>query len=221
MTLTLEVDATTTIGLSASLKTIKAAIQDAWADTRAQMEDYQFGESTMHTAFGQFLVHNVRNRVSGIDIHGVMSNLVPNRRHTANHERVIVEGALILTFSAVESQKSSPRPAQFRTEYAEGLQSWFDITDQNEFEAMRPPKATLEYIQILHGSKGSSDQERRELGFINVAFPSSGGGYRRRSIPLDAYIAELSIEQPVGIEVVEEEENLGVTLKKETPYADK
>ena len=204
----------TTTSISAALEIIKAVIQDAWGDTRNQMEEYGYGPRVIHTAFAQFLVHNIRNRVSRIDTPGISTQLVPNRRHSANHVKVCIGDNLVLTISTVRNPEETPRRALFRTEYAEGMQSWFDITDQNVFEMMIPAGPGIEYIQILHGPKGHRGQKRCELGFIYVAFPLSSGGYRRRSISLDAYLAELSIGQSVGVEDIKEDD-LGVTLRKE------
>ena len=215
-----EIDLEISVSLSVALEAIKAAIQDAWADTRAQMADYQFHPAVVHTAFGQFLVHNVRNKVFRIDTPGMVTELVLNRRRTAYHLKVVLKNELFLTISAVEDPVSPPRPAQFRTDYVGGSQSWFRITAQNDFEPVPPVKSTAEYIQILHGPLGTRGQKRQELGFIHVAFPHDGGGYRRLTIPLDAYMAELSMGSPVGTEVVIEEGDLGVILKEESLYAD-
>lgn len=219
--MTQELQTTATASLRVVLEAIKAAIQDAWADTRVQMEEYGFQPAVVHTAFGQFLAHNVLNKVFQIESVGMVSQFVPNRRGSAYHVKVVIEGRLFLTISAVENPESPPRPARFRTDYAEGLQSWFEVTAEEEFELVLPTKSTVEYIQILHGPSGPRGQKRQELGFICVAFPDSGGGSRRPSIPLDAYISELSLGGPAEIEYIGEEGGLGVTLKKEALNADK
>ncbi len=201
------------------MEAIRAAIQDAWADTCIQMEEFQ--PAVVHTAFGQYLAHNVLNKVFQIETAGMVSQFVPNRRGSAFHVKVVIEDRLFLTISAVENPESPPRPARFRNDYAEGLQSWFEVTAQDEFRLAIPTKSTAEYIQILHGPSGLRGQKRQELGFINVAFPHWGGGNRRPSIPLDSYIAEWSLGDPAEIEYISEEEGLGVTLKKEALNADK
>lgn len=213
--MTQELQERTTPDLIVALEAIMASIQDAWSDTRAQMEEYQFRPPVVHTAFGQFLVHNVRNRVSQIDTPGMVSQLMANRRGTAYHEKAIIMDKLFLTISAVENPESPPRPARFRADYADGLQSWFNVTDQDEFEPMEPAKPTLEYIQILHGPCGFRGQKRQKLGFIHVAFPHRDGGNRRPPIPLDAYIGELSVGDLTEVEHISEEGGLGVTIKKE------
>ena len=216
-----ELQAGPTANLSVALDGIKAAIQDAWTDTRTQMEEYQFHQSVVHTAFGQFLVHNVRNRVFQSDSPGMISHLMPNRRGSAYHLKVIIMDKLFLTISAVENQESPPRPARFRSDYAGGQQSWFRVTAQDEFEPLPPAQSTAEYIQILHGPQGLRGQKRQKLGFIYVAFPHSRGVYRRPPIPLDAYIAELSKRKQAEIEFIEEEDGLGVALKREAISANK
>ena len=114
------------VSLPVALRTIEAAIQDAWSDTRAQMVESQFDHEVVHTAFGQFLVHNARNRIRRIEAPGVGSRLVPNRRGSAYHVQVIIEN-LLLTISAVNDPQSQPRFARFRDSYAHGLQLWFQL----------------------------------------------------------------------------------------------
>ena len=209
-----ELQEATAATLRVGLEAIQAAIQDAYNDTRTQMVEGQFSSHVVHTAFGQFLVHNVRNRIIRIESPGLVCHPAPNQRGTAYHETVFIEKRLFLTISAVSGPQSPPRHAWFRTSYANGPQSWFRITEQDEFEPMVPVESTTEYVQILHGSRGLSGPERQELGFIQVAFPNSAGGYRRAAISLDAYIAELSQWRPAEPEVVREEGNLGVKIRE-------
>lgn len=218
--MTPELQVASNTSLRVALESIGAAIYDAWTDTRVQMHEREYHPAVVHTAFGQFLAHNVLNRVFQIETTGMVSQFVPNRRGSAYHVKVVIEGRLFLTISAVENSESPPRPARFRNDYAEGLQSWFEVTAQDEFELVVPTESEAEYIQILHGPDGLRGQKRQELGFIYVAFPLSGGGNRRPSMPLDAYIAELSLEGPAEIEYIREEGGLGVTLKKEALNAD-
>ena len=217
MTQELQVEATTSLRFD--LEALRAAIQDAWTDTRAQMVENQFHPLVVHTAFAQFLVHNVLSKVFQTETAGMDCQLIPNRRGSAYHLRVMIKDELFLTISAVENPETPPRPARFRTDYAGGLQSWFRVTAQDEFEQVAPAKSTVEYIQILHGPSGLRGQRRQKLGFIYVAFPHSGGGYRRPSIPLDAYIAELSGGYPAEIEYISEDGDLGVKLKREVQNA--
>ena len=82
-----------------------------------------------------------------------------------------------------------------------------------------PTQSSTEYVQILHGSQRLSGPLRQHLGFIQVAFPDSAGGYRRAPISLEAFIAERSTRGRAKEEHVVEEGNL-VTLK-EAPHASK
>lgn len=218
--MTSELQEETAATLCAALEAIKAAIQDAWSDTRAQVEDYQFPPLVLHTAFAQFLVHNVRNRITRVETPGLVSQLVANRMRSAYHVKGIIENEVFLTVSSVPDPQSTPRHARFRADYTHGFQSWFTVTDQDEFEPVPPVKPTATYIQILHGPRGQSGQQRQELGFIQVAFPNGDGESSRPAIPLDAYIAGSSAEPSARVEVVREEGNLGVTLK-EGSYARK
>ena len=212
--MTQELQEVTAATLRVGLEAIQAAIQDAYNYTRTQMVEGQFPSHVVHTAFGQFLVHNVRSRIIRIESTGLVCHLAPNQRGTAYHVTVFIEKRLFLTISAVSDPQSPPRHAWFRTSYTNGLQSWFRITEQDEFEPMVPVESTTEYVQILHGSRGLSGPDRQELGFIQVAFPNSAGGYRRAAISLDAYIAELSQWRPAEPEVVREEGNLGIKIRE-------
>ena len=182
------------LSIRSTLEYVHAAIQDAWSDTRAQIQEYGFSPAVAHTAFGQLLVHNVRNRISRIIPHhlNVDAALVPNRIGSAYHVRVNISGEMFLTVSTVRNDRSYPRYARFRADYINGFQSHFRIVD-GRFEAEPPLRSTAEYLQILHGPK---EGNRHELGFIVVAFPDRHGQYRRPHMPLDSYLATLS---PAGL----------------------
>ena len=94
-----------------SLEAIGTAIEDAYTTTRAQMLDGQYHDGVVHTAFAQFLVHNVRDSVAKTKSPGLVSRLALNRAGTAYHEVVYIEDKLFLTISAVTGPGSPPRPA--------------------------------------------------------------------------------------------------------------
>ena len=196
------------------LEAIRTAIEDAYAYTRVQMQEGQYHQSVVHTAFGQFLVHNVRDRIAKIRIPGLVSRFASNPRGTAYHEIAFLEDKLFATISAVTQPDSPPRPARFRSGYASGLQSSFRITDEDEFEPIPPIQPTTVYAQILHGSARESGLPRQQLGFIQVAFPDGAGGYSRPTISLEAFIAEWSSHRPAETEVITEDGDLGVKLRE-------
>ena len=106
--------------LRKALGPIETAIQEAWATTRRQIEEADFDRRIAQTAFAQFLVHNVRNEVFRLDEApgDVETFLIPNRRRTSHHVVVRFRNFWI-TVSAVKNRKDRPRPARFRTDYAQ------------------------------------------------------------------------------------------------------
>ena len=184
--------------IRSALDFMRASIQDAWSITRAQMEEYEYEPAVAHTAFAQFLVHNVQNKVykSIPSSLPVDASLVPNRNRSAYHVRVNVAGELLVTVSTVPNIRSQPRYARFRSDYMSGLQGRFRIVDGPRFEPELPVRPTATYLQILHGPRDRS-QHRHYLGFIMVAFPDHNGNYRRPPMLLDDYLESLSASAPI------------------------
>ena len=153
-----------------ALGKIKDAVEFAWDLTVMQVESAQYDPRISHTAFAQFLVHNVRHFVYQIDgvFPGIAVDLVPNLRRSAYHVQVRLHGILI-TISAVEDRFARPRHAVFRDYYA-SRQMAFDINSStNYFEFRGPPDApdtSPRYFQILHGPKPG---DRHLLGFLVIA----------------------------------------------------
>ncbi len=200
------------------LEAIRTAIESAYDVTRVQMQDGRYHEDVVQTAFAQFLVHNVRDGVAKIKALGLVSLLTSNSKGTAHHEAVYIEDKLLITISAVRGPSALPRPAQFRNDYTGSLQIRF-IPRGDEFLIVMPPGAKTQYVQILHSGKRLQGPLRQHLGFIQVAFPDSAGGYRRGMISLDDYIAEWS-RPGARAETEHVEDNLGIKLK-EGPRASK
>ena len=95
-----------------ALLSIKYAISFAWADSRGQVKAASYDPRIVQTAFGQFLVHNVMNRIYQLNegYQNITAELRPNSSNTAYHVAVRLEDTL-LTVSAVahENVRSSPR----------------------------------------------------------------------------------------------------------------
>ena len=173
----------------AAFAALKVAIQDAWDDTRRQIEEADYDPQIVQTAFGQFLFHNVLNRVVQLDatIPCVVAKLVPNERRSAHYILVIINGRAI-TISAVPDLQARPRDARFRSSYARMQGRWI-INEHNDLEPSPPlgpdDSFTSTYIHLLHGPRVG---RRRQLGFIQVAIPNIFGEYDIDPIPIDAFL---------------------------------
>ena len=182
---------------------VKTALEDAWADTRRQLREEDYDSRIIQTAFGQFLVHNVMNRVYHLHAAypGITADLVPNERGSAHHVRVNIHG-LFATISSVPDLQARPRHAQFRANYAR-QQSYFKISRDNRFQLAPPPEPddpASTYTQILHGPKSDS---RQELGFILVGFPNRFGEYQQEPMHIDEFL-NLSQPEMTDEEVIED-----------------
>ena len=192
-----------------ALLAIKYAISFAWDDTREQVKTADYDPRIVQTAFGQFLVHNVMNRIYQLNAgyhQTITAELKPNRSKNAHHVAVRFEGTL-LTVSAVGHENVRPRPAIFREDYA-SRQTSFEISEQNSFVATLPPRLdgpTKTYLQILHGPKVD---DRHQLGFMLVAYLNRFNEYESKPVPLD----ELLMHAQTQKEEVEEIQD-GINIK--------
>ena len=191
-----------------TLNVIATCIEDAWAQTRQQVDDVGYHNLIQQTAFAQFLVANVAHQVYQLNdaFPGISASLRPNRTGTAHHVVVNAQGTLI-TISAVPHNEARPRSAWFREAYGT-RQASFQINDEsNDFELTPPPTHPPDdwnYIQILHGP---TQDNRRELGFILVAVIDRFNSYARPPRNLREFVNFLSegAERPsIATEVIEE-----------------
>ena len=178
-----------------ALLAIKYAIFYAWADTRDQVKVASFDARIVQTAFGQFLIHNVMNRIYQLN-HGnqsITAELKPNSSNTAHHVAIRLED-ILLTVSAVPHEKMRPRAALFREDYA-SRQGFFEISGLNSFVATSPPEligATKTYLQILHGP---NPDDRQQLGFMLVASLNRFNEYEGKPVPLDDLLMNFPTQQ--------------------------
>ena len=177
----------------AGLNAVKNAIMDAWSSTHHQMSEAGYDERIVHTAFGQFLVHNVRHTVFQLNesYPGIRVDLVPNKHGSAFHVKLEVNG-LLVTISAVSDHQAIPRYAQFRDAYANQMFFYINQSDQFELSEYPEPRVTTPtYIQILHGPH---EDNRQRLGFIRVALPNDFGRYNQAPMDFDEFLNSLSGE---------------------------
>ena len=152
------------------------SIDDAWQTTNVQMAAYEYEERVVLTAFGQFLVHNVMQKIYenlNENLPGVKADLVLNSRRSAYHVAVHIPGMLI-TISAVNHPQLDPRAAIFRETYA-SLQMAFGVNSNDALEILDPPDISnfsCQYFQVRHGPKAD---DRQQLGFV-VVVPIDGFG---------------------------------------------
>ena len=175
-----------------SWRSIKDAIEHAWAHTKKQMDDTGYYHKIRRDSFGQFLVANIRHFV--LQLGGLHDDLTvdlrTNRRGTAYH--VVIEiGCITTTISAVPDKNSGPRFAHFRLSYATRQLEFMYNPDDNIFKVPQPPSAELLlrgeetwYYQILHGPKPG---DRELLGFIVMAPVNIFGEYIHKSMDLDEF----------------------------------
>ena len=193
-------DTRTARDIRTALCALSEAIKDSWTTTLHQVGEEGYDERVALTAFGQFLHHNVMNRVYGLNgkCPGLATDLVPNDRRSAYHVTATIHD-LFITISSVSSVESRPRYAQFRTDYA---QSYFTIDHDNHFQptpVVDPGDHT--YVQILHGPREDS---RHRLGFILVVFPTSFGQYRHLPMGIDDFLDRALPEQQSDVEKIED-----------------
>ena len=183
----------TTFVLVAAGKEIQDSINDAWDATSLQMGVFGYDHRVVHTAFGQFLVHNIMQKIleniQGV-WPGVDADLVPNSRRTAYHI-VIRPPGMLITVSAVNHPLDNPRPAIFRESYA-SQQMGFGINSAGAFQVLDPPDFSnfaCRYFQVRHGPKVD---DRQQLGFV-IIVPVNGFG-RPLSPPqaMDSFLDDLS-----------------------------
>ena len=194
-----------------ALMALATAIMDAYKYTATQMEEVGYEPEIEQTAFGQYLVHNVMQHVWQLNklYPGMHVELVPNKRGSSHHVRAEISG-LLVTISAVEYSGAKPRKAVFRKDYANRY--YFYVNEQNEFELSPDPYGmmgqTQRYMQILHGPH---DDDRRTLGFLEVAMPNRDGNYDEHPIPFDELMPLLT-DESIGddVEIVEDIEPLEV-----------
>ena len=97
------------VSLNEALLALKYAISNAWADTRRQVKASSYDPRIVQTAFGQFLVHNVMNRIYQLneDYQSMTAELRPNSSNTAYHVAIRLEDTL-LTVSAIPHENLRP-----------------------------------------------------------------------------------------------------------------
>ena len=127
-----------------SWRSIKDAIEYAWAYTKKQMDDTGYYHKIRRDSFGQFLVANIRHFI--LQLGGLHDDLTvdlrTNRRGTAYH--VVIEvGGITTTISAVPDKNSCPRFAHFRLWYATRQLEFMYNPDDNTFKASQPSSAEL------------------------------------------------------------------------------
>ena len=161
--------------LAAAFRKIQGSIVDAWDVTELQMVVFNYDSRVVQTAFAQFLVANVTQKVfeniEGI-LPGVNADLVPNSTRSAHHVVVNPPGMLV-TVSAVQHRTEAPRSAIFRETYA-SQQMTFGINTTSAFQSLPPPSISsfsCRYFQVRHGPQARS----QKLGFI-VVVPIDGFG---------------------------------------------
>ncbi len=201
MTTTYQVtDAHAASDVRTALNALAGAITDGWAITRRQINEEDYDERITQTGFGQFLHHNVMSGVYRLNgkYPGLATDLVPNDRRTAHHVTATVSD-LFITMSSVSSVESRPRHAQFRTHYA---QSYFTI-DYDDNLQLTPPvdPGDRTYMQILHGPK---DDNRHELGFVLVVFPTLVGQYRQAPMPIGDFLTKALPTLDSDVEQIED-----------------
>ena len=180
-----------------------SAIEDAWGDTRRQINEEHYHNRIIQTAFGQFLFHNVMNRVYGLgDAHpGISVALMPNCTGTAYHAVARIDNIQI-TLSAVANEQARPRPALYRTDYAT-RQGFFTIDDTNILTPSPPTELddfALPYVQILYGP---AKDNRQELGFIMIAFVNRFNEYDPAPMHLDDFLAKLPGQEVAAEDIAE------------------
>ena len=194
-----------------ALLALKYAISYAWEDTRGQVKSANYDPRIVQTAFGQFLVHNVMNRIYQLNegySQSFTAELRPNRTKNAHHITVRVASTL-LTVSAVEHENVRPRPAMFREDYA-SRQGFFAITNQNTFIPTSPPVSSARpktYLQILHGPRVD---DRCRLGFLLVAKMNRFNEYEGKPVPLDELLTHFQAQRD---EVEEIRDGISIRIK--------
>lgn len=152
-----------------ALIAIEAAVTLAWEDTNDQLKDFE--PRLRKNAFGQHLHSHVLNRIWQLDCAGLVlgREIQPNKNNSYYYVELSLPG-FRCTVSSVRTENDLPRPARFREDKTESLQSFF--TFENDCLRICPAPALSNigpsYLQILHGPKDNGDQ-RYELGFIRVA----------------------------------------------------
>ena len=197
------------VSLNEALLALKYAISNAWADTRRQVKASSYDPRIVQTAFGQFLVHNVMNRIYQLneDYQSMTAELRPNSSNTAYHVAIRLEDTL-LTVSAIPHENLRPRAALFREDYA-SRQGFFEINGQNRFVAASPPElseSTKTYLQILHGPKAD---DRQQLGFMLVASLNRFNEYEGKPVPLDELLLNFPTQQD-DVEEIQDGISIGI-----------
>ena len=180
----------TDIATRTAFKAIEATLHDAYEDTDQQLSPSEYHPRVAKSAFGQFLFHNVLNRLYQLsdNVPNIKTNLIPNGAFGSQHITLSVNDNWFITVSAVPDEQAEPRDARFRDRYAS--QFSFDI-DEND-NLVPVPLPTLNnseptYIHLLHGPRQNN---RRRLGFILVARPNALGEYVSDPTPLETFLDE-------------------------------
>lgn len=202
------------VSLQDSLLAVRDAISFAWADTRKQVKGAGYDDRIVQTAFGQFLVHNVMNRIYQLNMgcENMKVELRPNSNNTAHHV-VIRFNNMLLTVSAVAQPHMRPRAALFREEYA-SRQGFFRISEQNSFVPTSPRSLSeprTSYLQILHGPK---DDDRQHLGFMLIASLNHFNEYEGKPAPLDDLLLSSPIE-PEHVEDIQDSINIEIRVDEQ------
>ena len=152
-----------------ALIAIQSAVRSAWKDTNDQLKDFE--PRLRKNAFGQLLHSHVSNRVWTIDYAGLVlrREIQPNKNNSYYYVELSLPG-FQCTISSVRTQNELPRPARFREDKTESLQSYFTFENDCVRTCSAPALSNFRpsYLQILHGPKDNGDL-RYELGFIRVA----------------------------------------------------
>ena len=152
-----------------ALIAIESAIRLAWRDTNDQLKDFE--PRLRKNAFGQHLHSHVLNRVWKIDCAGLVlgREIQPNRNNSYYYVELSLPG-FQCTISFVRTQNELSRPARFREDKTESLQSSFTFEGDSVRILPAPAISNVgpSYLQILHGPKDNAEL-RYELGFIRVA----------------------------------------------------
>ena len=170
-----------------AFEALRAAILDAYQDTRRQVTEQGYDPRIVQTAFAQFLHHNVQNRVLLLEGNhpDIRVRLIPNFGRGSHHIRVDIRN-WIITISAVVNSYDRPRVARFRSDYA--LQWSFIFDDRNDLVIVPPlniDKEPMNYIQVLHGPR---EDKRMYLGLMLIAEPDARGKYVRAPASFDAFL---------------------------------